>query len=255
MRVPACLLLSAVLASPAASEGFEDAAAPQTPFARIRDSLWSAAGFNGATTWDLPVSNRDPWRFIDLVAVRAEGSSWSNPEIEERLRLAGEVLAQCRVGLGQVYLVSAVLPGGRGGDIGDETRGRVETVAAALPTAVRPVLFFVDRARPIDPASNSAWSFTSGFMSIFPVGTAPRAELTNTAWITDRTREPDYVTERLYSVEAHELTHLLLNEGGHLPVGSRNNLMSPTGRDARNVLTLYDQCPRMRASPLTRPAR
>ncbi len=147
---------------------------------------------------------------------------WTNEQISQSLLQAEELLSQCKIAFNSVTITALAVPD----YLRDLETGSARTLTGALQndSEFKPIKVFYARdtlmARPTDGAS-----FGDG-------NTRRRPWLKDSVWLMENIEDPGIAL-------AHELFHVLANNGGHSRMA--NNLMqSRTSPD--NIKLLESQC-------------
>ena len=159
---------------------------------------------------------------LQLTLAVLEETGWEVARIQDAVRAAGVILAQCGIALESAELVRIRAP--------DRYRDFLTPVSQELARAVplpRPSIWFVrdTRQRPAFDAE-----------AIGRGNSRTRPELADTVWVTHATRD-------LGIAIAHELAHVLMDSGAHSDEPS--NLMRDE-TDRGNTRLNPAQCDRMR---------
>ncbi len=158
---------------------------------------------------------------LELSVINVMGSGWEPPAVRAMLRGAAAILGQCGIALrkASVHEVS-----------GPErlryfTAETAQALVAARPYA-RPAAYLVADTRRPDPFDAEAFA---------PANSAATPSLVDTIWIVRGTPYPGIAL-------AHELVHLLTNEGEHSEL-ARNLMREETA--AENTRLAPEQCRRI----------
>ena len=159
---------------------------------------------------------------LQLTLAILEETGWEVARIQDAVRAAGVILAQCGIALESAELVRIRAP--------DHYRDFLTPVSRELARAVplpRPSIWFVrdTRQRPAFDAE-----------AIGRGNSRTRPELADTVWVTHATRD-------LGIAIAHELAHVLMDSGAHSD--EPGNLMRDE-TDRGNTRLNPAQCDRMR---------
>lgn len=149
-----------------------------------------------------------PTHAIPLRVVIFEGSGWTRPEVEGRLARVWDVVDRCGVRLAPVTVVELAPPSGTPSPVYARDRSGepdgLGSVARAAGAGAGPTLFYIadfaDRPQPGTSRPRHQ------------VGAAPEAD---TAWITRAVLSEGHGDA--YSVDAHELVHVLADIGHWAP--------------------------------------
>lgn len=182
---------------------------------------------------------------IQISAVVSKKSLWTKNEIQDRIHRANRVLASCDIQIDAVFFQdwNPVQPKIRVDDLNDGSLffdGMSEAATKTVTTTDLNLYYFETYLEP----------FTSGPALPLAVysSSSTRPHLDNTAWF------PYYSHQRLlksadeqYSEEAHELGHLLLQQGHDF--SDEPNIMAHSS-DLRSETFSPEQCQRIRQSEL-----
>ena len=179
---------------------------------------------------------------IPLSLVNFSNTSWTREEIYSQVRQVAQVYAQCNLRLStvSVYNLSQQIPAKVDG-WNPDSENSCEFVAKQTQDIPRPAYYLIEDSSP------RTTSFAKGEFKEKPKGFYPDS-LLNTVWLVHEVNSPDHTT-RPYSTAAHELGHVLLQDG--MENGDRpGNLM--TSMSARNNFLPAAMCAEMMQSPLVR---
>lgn len=171
---------------------------------------------------------------FDVTLVRLRGTKWTNKKIKKRMSKVIDTFKLCNIKVEKLELVSMDAPFGFI-DIGEGNRAN--KILAELEGINKPSIFYI---RWDLESKNPAWAHRELLNS----GEAK----VNTAWMTFFSSVLEY-PDLAYSIEAHELGHILLNEGHDF--SEDKNLMSYEGLLNAKILT-EDQCAKIKTSELVR---
>lgn len=211
-------------------------------FVCVALSFWSSLSFafnefrlKEILTHEAPHSFSEP---IDISMHRASKSSWSDHEIKARLKGINETFSLCNFHLRHVYFYDwdSSHPRVHIDDREREIQWDGMTGVSKQSPHVTEIQFFYfeDYVEPL----SSGGSFP---LSVFKNDEYVR-ELNNTAWFPFKSPDRLKVLTLKYSIEAHELGHILL-QGGHESVDFEN-IMADNSSLRRNVVT-PQQCQRL----------
>ena len=219
----------------------------QTPEAEAQ--RWEDRGFKNVVVDDIdlePFYQAQPLVTpsfgLKLVSVIFRTSGWSAPEIIARTKDLTETLSQCGVKLTQSKLITVdPIPGftkfdGQvrlAPDYFDDPNKKEATVSKMLPGSRRPVIFYVQAINTDTAYANLAEAQAPGNMNL---------PMLDTIWISKAITYSEHKFNPRYSVEAHELGHVLGKLQHIYPPklpGAKTNLMAAD---------LYKGSPKLEAS-------
>lgn len=223
---------------------------------------WEAAGFKNVEILNVDLAPAyqgaaqvPATKGLALVSVMFRGSGWTVPEITARTQDMTDTIGQCGVKLTGLKIITVdTLPGlsrfdGQvrvGTNYLDDPNKKEAKVANVLPTSLRPIMFYVQAIATDSAYANLAEAEPEGYK------TAP---VVDTIWIAKATTFYEHKYNKHYSVEAHELGHVLGKLQHLYPPklpGPTTNLMAADLHKLSPVLTPA-QCEKIRQSPLLSP--
>jgi hypothetical protein len=232
---------------------------------------WTRNGFKNVKVESIPTeqfySPTSKTKFthgMELTAVLFRDSGWDRSEIEPRFKRVAEIYTQCGVKLSKlVYVEADPFEGRKNVDYSESHDDLI--ISKAIPETPRPAIFFVQSLQKPNGLISLAYSWRNG--SIYP-DTPIEVPLRNTAWISNdfktntRTTEerhkgewtekgaPYTVYDRSYSVDAHEIGHILTDSGHY--EGKGKNFLAGDERKANDRIN-PQQCEAIRRHPLVKP--
>jgi hypothetical protein len=225
-------LRGAILAQarPPGAEGWSAHGFLPDPVARERGAC-SAAQTSASERWSESLSRADlappssngraPSAALDLSVVTVAGSGWEPPAVRAMLRSAAAILGQCGIALREVSVYHLSGP--------ERLRYFTTETAEALVRArayAKPAAYLVAEMRRPVPFDAEAFA---------PANSARNPLLTDTVWIVRKTPHPGIAL-------AHELVHVLTNDGRHSELPG--NLMRDETAPGNTSLD-PDQCRRI----------
>lgn len=267
---------SCTTCGPAASPGTEPG---------LSADAWHQAGFRNVTVDAYPVESLygqvKPTQFthgMDLTLVLFRGTGWDKSEIQSRYGRVAQIYAQCGVKISRLNYVEA--DPYQGITVVDNSGRRDDLkIAQATPDTPRPVVYMLEHGQNEHRVSQVAYSWRNGSTHNY---TPDKSEvplepaLMNTAWITHSYKKsmvtaaeikskaheivegvpfgadggPLTIVRPEYSVEAHELGHILTNSGHY--EGKGMNFLYGSERLANDKINA-SQCEAIRRHPLVKP--
>lgn len=220
---------------------------------------WLDAGFKNVSISKIDLSliyqgqmSDSPTHGLSLVSVVFQKSGWLPEDLTFRTQDLADTLIQCGIKLTESKVISVEsIPGlerfdGQvrvGPELLDDPFKKEAQIANMLPEKNRPVLFFVKAIANDYAYANLAESEPTGYQT---------TQVVDTIWISRATTFSEHKYNSHYSVEAHELGHVL----GKLPhlylpklPGPMTNLMAADLYKVSPTLNTA-QCEKMRQSKL-----
>lgn len=183
---------------------------------------------------------------FDLTVVIFKNSGWSVAKVIPRIKLAARILSKnCFICINRIHMVQLRAPV----QYLDTNVDIDFKICKTIPHVPRPVIFYIRS----DQRHRTAYTI---------VGPQIKDERKGTAWITRVVTKKSFKKARhaSYSVEAHELVHILtdylndeIHKEGHIK-GSELNLMSENPLRRSELLKGY-QCEKMKKNKWVRPLR
>ncbi len=203
---------------------------------------WSNKLFTQATQsyFYINNNNKNISHFIPVIsAVIFKNSGWEIDEIKNRFLIATQILQQCKVHINSVNIIHTEAPNKTGIIRHHRTCYNPEPNGEHFITNQLPYLpgiraFFINKFI-IGPAGTA-----------FNLKRAANTPIENTIWLA-KNHLNNNPAHALYEIVAHELGHILLNEG-HTN-NDQPNLMSAKPSKLNNELNDL-QCNKIRQSPL-----
>ena len=177
---------------------------------------WETAGFKNVEISDIDLApfyqgtaQVPAVKGLALKSVVLRGSGWTLSEIKERTQDMTDTLGQCGVKLTSYKVITVdALPGLQrfdgmvrtGAEFLDDPHKKEAKVANMLPDSARPVMFYVQAIAMYSAYANLAEATQEGYK------TAP---VVDTIWIAKSITYTENKYNPYYSVEAHELGHVL----------------------------------------------
>jgi len=214
-----------------------------------KDSEWKKAGFgnpkiHSIDTNDYYTASKVKFTHqFPLTMVLFRNTGWNLDLLKQRAKRVAEIYSQCGIKLSSVNIVESDPFNGWLDVDGEENwRERWESrelkIARATPTPQRPVIYYFRNFLDDDIYCASSWY--KGFKKGPPQD--------DTSWFSACDLDPKYaVPDKSFSLEAHELGHLLTNDG-HRENGKKNFLARD--KNFYNDHIDPDQCETMKKSPL-----
>lgn len=178
-------------------------------------------------------------KHFDLDVEIFSGTQWTDALVRQHVFEINRVYSACNIEIGNLHVTTIAAPTGELNlyrDIQIRGPGGLHDAAVALGRTSTLTLMLIRQFQ-------EGIGGTAGIPSVYA---RSLPEMVNRAWVTEETLEPTYIAARdlSYVPEAHEIGHILLNEGH---VSGRKNLMADDYRDVNGELDI-SQCALIRSS-------
>lgn len=207
-------------------------------------SEWREIGFKNVRVSYLPEFSRstasNATHTFDLEIVLFENSGWKLRDIRRNLANAQKVLAACRVDIRKVKLIRGEAPPSwltPKPEVESRASNSMREIADQSPKTKNIRFFYFDHFENYRDAGPKSTAY-AGIRSQH----GKRGALNNTIWMPLFTNSHTEPVDRLYTTEAHELGHVLMDAPHHV---EEQNLMAGERRKLNSRLT-KDQCKKMR---------